>query len=114
MLHECQDYIFFRFTTLFQFQVPGNFHVARHSADKQPDSYDFAHEIHRLSFGSVSSKEIGSFNSEDIRAGVEVKKTKQDTKTKAASKEAKQRHQMPPLKTSKSRHHVPVESVKGM
>ena len=49
------------------FQVPGNFHVATHSADKQPDSYDFAHEIHELSFGSkikrISSKGIGSFNS---------------------------------------------------
>jgi len=48
-------------------KVPGNFHVATHSADKQPDSYDFAHEIHELSFGSkikkISSKGIGSFNS---------------------------------------------------
>ena len=50
-----------------KFQVPGNFHVATHSADKQPDKYDFAHEIHELSFGSkikkISSKGIGSFNS---------------------------------------------------
>jgi len=50
-------------------KVPGNFHVATHSADQQPDSYDFAHEIHELSFGAkikkISSKMEGkgSFNS---------------------------------------------------
>jgi len=48
-------------------KVPGNFHVATHSADTQPDDYDFAHEIHELSFGSkikkISAKGIGSFNS---------------------------------------------------
>ena len=53
----------------FPSQVPGNFHVATHSADQQPDSYDFAHEIHELSFGAkikkISSKMEGkgSFNS---------------------------------------------------
>jgi len=48
-------------------KVPGNFHVATHSAEKQPDDYDFGHEIHELSFGSkirkISAKGIGSFNS---------------------------------------------------
>ena len=48
-------------------QIPGNFHVATHSADKQPDAYDFTHEIHEVSFGSkiraISAKGIGTFNS---------------------------------------------------
>ena len=49
------------------FQVPGNFHVSTHSVDVQPDSYDFSHEVHEISFGSkirkISQKGIGSFNS---------------------------------------------------
>ena len=51
----------------FDLQIPGNFHVATHSADKQPDSYDFTHAIHEVSFGSkiraISAKGIGTFNS---------------------------------------------------
>ena len=47
-------------------QVPGNFHVSTHSVDVQPDSYDFSHEVHEISFGSkikkISQKGIGSFN----------------------------------------------------
>jgi hypothetical protein len=47
-------------------KIPGNFHVATHSADKQPDAYDFGHEIHELSFGSkirkISQKGVGTFN----------------------------------------------------
>ncbi len=49
------------------FQIPGNFHVATHSAKKQPDEYDFAHIIHEVTFGSrirkISQKGIGTFNS---------------------------------------------------
>ena len=41
-------------------KIPGNFHLSTHSVDVQPDSYDFAHEIHEISFGSkikmISSK----------------------------------------------------------
>ena len=41
--------------------------MATHSADKQPDSYDFTHAIHEVSFGSkiraISAKGIGTFNS---------------------------------------------------
>jgi len=48
-------------------KIPGNFHVATHSADKQPEAYDFTHEIHEVSFGSkikaISAKGIGTFNS---------------------------------------------------
>eukprot|EP00096_Caligus_rogercresseyi_P009569 TRINITY_DN326_c0_g1_i4.p1 TRINITY_DN326_c0_g1~~TRINITY_DN326_c0_g1_i4.p1 ORF type:complete len:291 (-),score=99.04 TRINITY_DN326_c0_g1_i4:457-1329(-) len=48
-------------------KVPGNFHVSTHSVDVQPDEYNFAHEIHEVSFGSkikkISSKNIGTFNS---------------------------------------------------
>ncbi len=47
--------------------MPGNFHVSTHSVDVQPDSYDFSHEIHEISFGSkikkISQKGIGTFNS---------------------------------------------------
>jgi len=48
-------------------KIPGNFHLSTHSVDVQPDSYDFAHEIHEISFGSkirkISSKNIrSSFN----------------------------------------------------
>jgi len=48
-------------------KVPGNFHLSTHSVDVQPDNYDFAHEIHEVSFGSkirkISSKNIrSSFN----------------------------------------------------
>jgi hypothetical protein len=47
-------------------KVPGNFHVSTHSVDVQPDSYDFSHEVHEISFGSkikkISQKGIGSFN----------------------------------------------------
>ena len=41
--------------------------MATHSADKQPEAYDFTHEIHEVSFGSkikaISAKGIGTFNS---------------------------------------------------
>eukprot|EP00094_Tigriopus_californicus_P009463 TCALIF_09126-PA protein Name:"Similar to ergic1 Endoplasmic reticulum-Golgi intermediate compartment protein 1 (Danio rerio)" AED:0.36 eAED:0.37 QI:0/-1/0/1/-1/1/1/0/174 len=51
----------------FLLQVPGNFHVSTHSVDTQPDAYDFAHEIHEITFGSkirkISAKGIGTFNS---------------------------------------------------
>jgi len=48
-------------------KIPGNFHLSTHSVDVQPDRYDFAHEIHEISFGSkirkISSKNIrSSFN----------------------------------------------------
>jgi len=48
-------------------KLPGNFHLSTHSVDVQPDSYDFAHEIHEVSFGSkirkISSKmERANFN----------------------------------------------------
>ena len=48
-------------------KVPGNFHLSTHSVDVQPDQYDFAHEIHEISFGSkirkISAKNIrSSFN----------------------------------------------------
>lgn len=48
-------------------KIPGNFHLSTHSVDVQPDSYDFAHEINEISFGSkirkISSKNIrSSFN----------------------------------------------------
>ncbi len=47
-------------------QVPGNFHVGTHSAEDQPDDYDFAHTIHEITFGSrirkISQKNVGSFN----------------------------------------------------
>ena len=52
---------------LFALQVPGNFHIATHSADNQPDEYNFGHVIHELAFGSkikkISAKGVGSFNS---------------------------------------------------
>lgn len=32
-------------------KVPGNFHLSTHSASKQPQSIDMAHEIHEISFG---------------------------------------------------------------
>ena len=49
------------------FQVPGNFHISTHSVDVQPEDYDFAHEVHEVSFGSkikkISSKNFrSSFN----------------------------------------------------
>jgi len=48
-------------------KVPGNFHISTHSVDVQPDEYDFAHEIHEISFGNkirkISSKNFrSSFN----------------------------------------------------
>jgi hypothetical protein len=48
-------------------KVPGNFHLSTHSVDVQPDEYDFAHEIHEVTFGTkirkISSKKIrSSFN----------------------------------------------------
>jgi len=48
-------------------KVPGNFHLSTHSVDVQPSDYDFAHEVHEISFGSkirkISSKmERASFN----------------------------------------------------
>jgi len=48
-------------------KVPGNFHISTHSVDVQPDDYDFAHELHEISFGSkirkISSKNFrSSFN----------------------------------------------------
>ena len=48
-------------------KIPGNFHLSTHSVDVQPDRYDFAHEIHEISFGSkikkISSKNFrSSFN----------------------------------------------------
>ena len=42
-------------------QIPGNFHVATHSAEKQPKDYDFTHAIHEVSFGS-KIREEGSLN----------------------------------------------------
>merc|ERR1711972_685593 len=45
-------------------KIPGNFHLSTHSVDVQPDSYDFAHEINEISFGSkirkISSKLDGN------------------------------------------------------
>ena len=48
-------------------KVPGNFHLSTHSVDVQPDEYDFAHEVHEVTFGTkirkISSKKIrSSFN----------------------------------------------------
>lgn len=48
-------------------KVPGNFHLSTHSVDVQPTEYDFAHEVHEVSFGSkirkISSKmDRASFN----------------------------------------------------
>jgi len=48
-------------------KVPGNFHISTHSVDVQPEDYDFAHEVHEVSFGSkikkISSKNFrSSFN----------------------------------------------------
>ena len=41
--------------------------MSTHSVDTQPESYDFGHVIHELTFGSkirkISQKGVGSFNS---------------------------------------------------
>jgi len=57
-------------------KVPGNFHLSTHSVDVQPDDYNFAHEIHEISFGSkikkISSKNIkSSFNPLGGRANLD-------------------------------------------
>ena len=33
------------------FQVPGNFHVSTHSAQRQPEKPDMTHVIHKVRFG---------------------------------------------------------------
>ena len=41
--------------------------MSTHSVDQQPDEYNFAHEVHEITFGSkirkISQKGIGTFNS---------------------------------------------------
>ena len=65
-----------RFLFAFFLQVPGNFHVGTHSADSQPEDYDFAHAIQEITFGSkikkISEKNIGSFNALGGREKVET------------------------------------------
>jgi hypothetical protein len=43
-------------------KLPGNFHLSTHSVDVQPDEYDFAHDIHEISFGSKIKKISGKMD----------------------------------------------------